>query len=45
MGVTFVAIGVGMPFIVISVSLVRKGKGNMAVSASFGYNIFDVAVG
>lgn len=41
MGLTYAAIGVATPIIVTIILVVRKGKGNMAVSTAFGANIFQ----
>ena len=45
MGLTFLAAGTSVPDLLSSVSVARKGQGDMAVSSSIGSNIFDILVG
>ena len=45
MGLTFLAAGTSVPDLITSVLVAKQGKGDMAVSSSVGYNIFDVTVG
>merc|ERR1712203_721917 len=45
MGLTIVAVCTNIPFITSLVVLSRKGKGNLAISATIGCNIFHVAIG
>ncbi|KAM9352355.1 sodium/potassium/calcium exchanger 1-like [Symphorus nematophorus] len=44
MGLTILAVAASTPDIITSVIVARKGLGDMAVSSSLGYNIFDIAV-
>lgn len=45
MGVTILAAGTSIPDALTSVSVARRGYGDMAVSSSIGSNIFDILVG
>ena len=44
MGLTYAAFGLATPIIVTIVLVVRKGKGNMAVSTAFGLIIFQYTI-
>ena len=44
MGIWWTSFGVSMPIIVAIVLVVRKGKGNMALSTVFGMNIFQITL-
>lgn len=43
-GLTILAAGTSIPEVVSSIIVVRKGKGEMAISNSLGSNIFDILV-
>ena len=45
MGLTFLAVGASMPYLMPSVIVARKGLGDMTVSSSVGSNIFNICVG
>jgi K+-dependent Na+/Ca+ exchanger-like protein len=45
MGLTFLAAGTSIPDTLASVSVAKKGKGNMAIANSIGSNIFDILIG
>ena len=45
MGLTFLALGTSAPDLIASVLVTRHGKADMAVSSSFGSNIFGITVG
>ncbi|CAH1184133.1 unnamed protein product [Phyllotreta striolata] len=42
MGITFLAIGAGVPEAASSIAVVKKGKGAMGISNSLGSNTFDI---
>ena len=44
MGVWWTAFGVSMPIIAAIVLVVRKGRGNMALSTILGMNIFQITL-
>lgn len=44
MGLTFVAAGVSVPDALSSLSVVKEGYGDMAVSNAIGSNVFDILV-
>ena len=44
MGLTIVAVCINIPFITSLIVLLRKGQGNLAISAAIGSNIFNVAI-
>eukprot|EP00495_Collosphaeridae_sp_1-RS-2012_P002107 TRINITY_DN186_c0_g2_i2.p1 TRINITY_DN186_c0_g2~~TRINITY_DN186_c0_g2_i2.p1 ORF type:complete len:684 (+),score=111.29 TRINITY_DN186_c0_g2_i2:245-2053(+) len=44
-GMTILAVGTSIPDALCSLALARKGLGDLAVSAAFGRNIFNVLVG
>ena len=45
LGITFIAAGCKVPDLVIACIVAGAGQGNVAVSSSFGSNLFDVTVG
>merc|ERR1712130_62756 len=45
MGLTILAAGTSVPDLITSVIVAKQGQGDMAVSSSIGYNIFDVLIG
>lgn len=45
MGLTLLALGSSVPDCMASISVARRGHGDMAVSGSIGSNVFDVLVG
>ncbi len=45
MGLTFLAAGTSVPDALASISVVKKGRGDMAVSNAIGSNVFDVLIG
>ena len=45
LGVTFIAAGCSVPDLVIACIVAGAGQGDVAVSSSFGSNLFDITVG
>ena len=45
LGITFIAAGCSVPDLVIACIVARAGQGDVAVSSSFGSNLFDITVG
>ena len=45
LGITFIAAGCSLPDLVIACIVARAGQGDVAVSSSFGSNLFDITVG